>query len=121
MTGPVVDAAEVHSLLAHYNLSVEVFESAARDVIIEHLVWLAAHGDLVPALRIHRNVATPDSQSSCIGHYDSVRNRRQRHSIASIQDVDYQNLSSDAEVLFVLAVVVFTGAGIFIEVFTAGS
>ncbi|KAL1426840.1 hypothetical protein MTO96_017920 [Rhipicephalus appendiculatus] len=63
MTGPVVDAAEVHSLLAHYNLSVDVFESAARDVVIEHLVRLAAHGDLVPALRV-RHVAPPASHSS---------------------------------------------------------
>ncbi|XP_037508472.2 uncharacterized protein LOC119384908 [Rhipicephalus sanguineus] len=63
MTGPVVDAAEMHSLLAHYNLSVEVFESAARDVVIEHLVRLAAHGDYVPALRV-RHVGAPTSHSS---------------------------------------------------------
>ncbi|KAH8008743.1 hypothetical protein HPB51_003390 [Rhipicephalus microplus] len=79
MTGPVVDAAEVHSLLAHYNLSVEVFESAARDVIIEHLVWLAAHGDLVPALRIRRNVATPDSQS----RRERINTRNAVHSVCS--------------------------------------
>ncbi|KAH7965781.1 hypothetical protein HPB49_010819 [Dermacentor silvarum] len=63
MRAQPVEAAEVHSLLAYYNLSAEVFESADRAVVIEHLARLAAQGDFVPALRVRR-VAALDSRSS---------------------------------------------------------
>ncbi|KAH6938417.1 hypothetical protein HPB50_009159 [Hyalomma asiaticum] len=63
MRGPPVDVVEVHSLLVHYNLSVRAFESADREVVIEHLARLAARGDYVPALRIRR-VAAAVSPSS---------------------------------------------------------
>ncbi|XP_070394106.1 uncharacterized protein [Dermacentor albipictus] len=62
MKAPPVEAAEVRSLLAHYNLSAEVFELADRAVVIEHLARLATQGDFVPALRVRRTAAL-DSRS----------------------------------------------------------
>ncbi|KAL1477050.1 hypothetical protein MTO96_036066 [Rhipicephalus appendiculatus] len=55
-----------------------------------------------------------------IGHFRSVCNRRQRHSTASVHEVDCQDLSSDAEGLSILTVTGPARAGIFVDVFIAG-
>ncbi|KAL1477657.1 hypothetical protein MTO96_035583 [Rhipicephalus appendiculatus] len=55
-----------------------------------------------------------------IGHFRSVCNRRQRHSTASVCEVDCQDLPSDAEGLSVLTMTGPARAGIFVDVFIAG-
>ncbi|XP_077512814.1 uncharacterized protein LOC144124006 [Amblyomma americanum] len=64
MKDHLVDAVEVHALLARHNLSAELFRSAERATVIEHLARLAEHGDLVPALRVRHAAAPHDAASS---------------------------------------------------------
>ncbi|KAK8784561.1 hypothetical protein V5799_009066 [Amblyomma americanum] len=64
MKDHLVDAVEVHALLARHNLSAELFRSAERATVIEHLARLAEHGDLVPALRVRHAAAPHDVASS---------------------------------------------------------
>ncbi|KAL1451247.1 hypothetical protein MTO96_006304 [Rhipicephalus appendiculatus] len=55
-----------------------------------------------------------------IGHFRSVCNKRQRHSTASVHEVNCQDLCSGAEGLSVLTVAGPARAGIFVDVFIAG-